>query len=153
VKPVLQALLIADNVYQDKTTEKKIIAGVFNAVVFGIPAKKQVVDKDGQSQVVARGGLQAGSPDVYINLTDVHDQQEFDLRFVDLQENKPLIGACFSVKSRDRLAAIEVIVPLPPLPIPHPGVYALELLWKGEILGSLRINAIDASKDQNDEHS
>ncbi len=46
----------------------------------------------------------------------------------------------------DRLATVEVSLPLPALPTPHAGVYALELLCGDVLLGSHRVRIVpDAS--------
>src|SRR5688572_12511720 len=41
-KPVLQSLILADHVYEDKLTGKRIIAGVFNRIIRGVRVVKQV---------------------------------------------------------------------------------------------------------------
>jgi hypothetical protein len=41
-KPVLQSLILADHVYEDKLTGKRIIAGVFNRIIRGVRVIKQV---------------------------------------------------------------------------------------------------------------
>ena len=61
------------------------------------------------------------------------------LRYVDLQTDKVLIDADLQVHCDDPLQTRELVVPLPPLPKPAPGVYALELLCEEEPLGSLRV--------------
>lgn len=138
VKPILQALLLADRVYEDKATGKKIVAGIFQALYF----KKQTdlkadLEKQGISGIP--GGLHAGSPYAYVSLTDVRGSQPFVLRYVDLGEDKPVFEARFELRCDDPLKTIEVIAPMPPLPVKKAGTYALELLWKDEPLGSFRV--------------
>jgi hypothetical protein len=41
-KPVLQSLILADHVYEDKLTGKRIIAGVFNRIIRGVKVIKQM---------------------------------------------------------------------------------------------------------------
>src|SRR5262245_56044427 len=41
-KPVLQSLILADHVYEDKLTGKRIIAGVFNRIIRGVRVIKQM---------------------------------------------------------------------------------------------------------------
>src|SRR5262245_6266933 len=41
-KPVLQSLILADHVYEDKLTGKRIIAGVFNRIIRGVRVLRQM---------------------------------------------------------------------------------------------------------------
>lgn len=73
MKPVLQALVLADRVYQD-VSGKKVIAGTFSGFKFSKrPPAGEIIRPDGQKQRVIAGGMSAGSPYVYISLTDVCD--------------------------------------------------------------------------------
>jgi hypothetical protein len=63
----------------------------------------------------------------------------FQLRYVDLNENAELFSTHFGVECRDPLETIQISLPLPPLPVPHEGVFALELLCDGELLGTHRV--------------
>lgn len=144
MKPVLQALVLADRVYQD-VTGKKIIAGTFNCFLFSRkPVSREVELPDGSKQTQVPGGLHAGSPYAYISLTDVCKGTKLLLQFVDLAKNRPLFSTELTVDCSDRLQTIELVLPLPPLPIEGPGSYAFEIVWEGEILGSYRIIAREA---------
>jgi hypothetical protein len=141
VKPVLQALVLAERVYQD-ITGKKIIAGTFNRVGFTLqPPVREVELPDGSKQIQIPGGMHGGSPYGYISLVDVCKGTRLLLQFVNLTKNAVLFGTELTVNSDDRLQAIELVVPLPPLPIQEPGIYAFEVVCEGEILGSYRITA------------
>ena len=141
MKPVLQALLVADHVYEDKATSKKVVAGIFHAMYFARREVEQQVDlKGGKVKIeIPPGGMKAGSPFSYISLTDIIGKQEFDLRYVRLRDDKTIFEAHFQIDCSDPLATVEVMLPLPPLPANQPGIYALELLWNQEPLGSYRI--------------
>ena len=52
-KPVLQALVLADHVYQDKTTGKMVIAGTFNRL--------HVFRRDGSQRRCAGAGTDTGN--------------------------------------------------------------------------------------------
>src|SRR6478736_1940762 len=41
-RPVLQSLILADHVYEDKLTGKRIIAGVFNRIIRGVRVLRQM---------------------------------------------------------------------------------------------------------------
>src|SRR3990167_1130105 len=129
VRPMLQALLLADHVYQDKDSGKKVIAGTFNVLNLFKP-KPPSEDSDrpaeGPRQVSVKEIMKAGSPSAFISLTEIREPTDLELRYVDLSNNAVLIGAKFRVTCHDPLATVEAIVLLPPLPAPHSGVYALE---------------------------
>lgn len=153
--PLLQALLLADQVYQDRTTGKHVICGVFSAVYFtptdqrSTAPQPQTGDTAGagssesprveQSSVPVQKLMKAGSPYAYISLTEIQGTRKFELRYVELFENTAIFSTQFQVKSKDRLATIELTVPLPLLPAEREGAFALELLCENELLGSHRV--------------
>jgi hypothetical protein len=144
VKPVLQALVIAEKVYQD-VTGKKIIAGTFNGVQLSTqPVVETVEDGEGNKRQRLLGGTNAGSPFAYVSLTDVCDNTTIELKFVSLTANKEIFGRALVVPSNDRLQTIELVLPLPDLLLvlgsQGPGVYAFEVMCEGEVIGSHRIN-------------
>ena len=135
---------MADHVYTDAVTGKKIVAGIFHRILFTEP-KPSEAQREGANEInlqITPGGHRAGSPFCYISMTEVRGEQEFDLRFVDLGADQVLLATKFRVTCNDPVEVIEVVLPLPMLPLPmppRPGTYALELLWKDEPLGSHRI--------------
>jgi hypothetical protein len=152
VKPVLQALLVADHVYVDAVTGKKVVAGIFHRLLFkkpkAQPAEIQVPDQNATVIIpVSPGGHQSGSPFCYISLTEVRGEQHFELRYVDLDDYKALMGTKFVVRSNDPIQTVEIVLPLPNLPAEKPGTCALELLWNDEPLGSHRINVAEITEE------
>jgi hypothetical protein len=142
VKPVLQALVVADHVYQDQQTGKKVICGTFNTFRFSRkPPVNEMQAPDGTKQTVIAGGGQSGSPYAYVNLTDVCDGTKLRLQFVNLNKNAVLFGTELTIGNTNRLATIELVFPLPRLPIQEAGAYALELVCDGDTIGSYRITA------------
>lgn len=150
MKPVLQALVLADRIYQD-VSGKKIIAGTFSGYKFSKkPAIVEIVQPDGTKKQVLAGGASAGSPSAYINLTDVCDGTKLQIQFLNLSKNIVLFGNEVVISNADRLGNVELVLPLPVLPITETGVYALEVLCDGEPLGSWRIVAenLDDKKEK-----
>ena len=144
MKPVLQALVVADHVYRDGETHKHIIAGTFNSYKFSLKSPvAQMETPDGTKQTLVVGGRSVGSPYAYVSLTDVCPGTIFQLHFVNLSKNIVLFMTEAVIKDPHRLSTIEMIFPLPLLPINEAGVYALEVVWENEILGSWRIMAED----------
>ncbi len=150
MKPVLQALLLADQVYIDQATGKKVIAGVFHEYRFkrlpqGDDQGRRMADQQTTGQQPLRV---AGSPTAYISVTELRKTTDFELRYVDLVDNSILMKATIPVQAtHDPLKTYEMIVALPSLPIPHKGNFALELLVDGELIGSHRIEAIEIEGD------
>jgi hypothetical protein len=144
VKPVLQALLLADKIYEDSATHKKIIAGVFNQLFF-VPKLPTQTAKDEQGNEVARvpGGMQAGSPSAYFSITDFQGKSSFVLRYIDLDDSRVLLQLGMQIACTDPLETIEVVVPMPLLPTPRAGVYALELLCENEPIGAVRVKVVE----------
>jgi hypothetical protein len=138
VKPVLQALLLADHIYRD-TTGKHIIAGTFNKFVFAKGGgKPKTVDIGGEEKQLIPGGMQTGSPYVYISLTEIRGKVQCVLRYVNLEQDKALLQTHFSIECPDPLNTVELVLPMPMLP--HvAGVHALELLCDDEPIGSHRV--------------
>jgi hypothetical protein len=150
VKPVLQALVLADRVYQE-VSGKKIIAGTFSGYRFSKkPPIAEIARPDGTKQRVMVGGMNIGSPSAYVSLTDVCDSTVIQIQFLNLSKNIVLFGNELTLSNVDRLQNIELILPLPVLPISEPGVYAIQVICEGEILGSWRVIAedLDAKKEE-----
>ena len=94
---------------------------------------------------------QAGSPFAYVSLTDIHGMAELIVRYVRLdgQDAPPIFQTDkIVVRCEDRLATVELAIPLLPLPIVK-GVFALEVLCEGELLGSHKIVVDEARREDN----
>jgi hypothetical protein len=137
VKPSLLALIVADNVYRDTRTGKHIISGTFNKLFFSRTNLNQPVMIDGKQKLL--GGMDSGSPYAYLCLTDVRGDTKLMLRYIDLADNSQLFEGEIRVNAQSPLDAVEAILPLPRLPVPHPGIFALELLYNDESVGLRRI--------------
>ena len=142
MKPVLQALLVADHVYVDIATNKKVVAGIFHRLTI----RTRTAEAAGEDKVkiqIPLSGHQLGSPFCYISLTEIRGSQPFTLRYVNLEDDKALFQTEFNAECSNPLETIEAVFPLPALPIPGPGHYALELLWGQEPLGCHRITIVE----------
>jgi hypothetical protein len=140
VKPVLQALVLAERIYSD-TTGKKIIAGTFNTYTIGRVRLEPEKMPDGTERPRWLGGADPGSPSLYISLTDVVDGTEIGLQFINVTRNEMLFRNNMKINCNDRLGTVEIVAPLPPLHAiaNKEGTYSLDVLWNNEILGSHRI--------------
>jgi hypothetical protein len=148
VTPVLQALLLADRIYQD-SSGKHVIAGTFNRMVFVKGgAQLKTVEIDGEERQVIPGGVQVGSPYAYVSLTEVLGKVQCILRYVNLEQDRALFETHFSVENTDPLKTVELVLPMPMLP--HvAGVHALELLCNDEPIGSHRV-IVEEVKEEDD---
>jgi len=90
-------------------------------------------------------GLQSGSPFAYLSLTEVRGMTPLMLQLMNLQDDTQLFRSDLRVDCPNPLYTVELTVPLPPIAPPQAGIYALELLYNNELLGSLRIVVEDAA--------
>lgn len=140
VKPVLQALLLADHVYRDKETGKAVIAGVFDRfAVLKRPPETSEGACEGPVRIPLAQVFRAGNPFAYISLTEVRGRIQLQLRLVRLETNE----VCFAsnpipVECDDPLRTVQLVLPVPILP-QIPGTYALELLCDNELVGAHRV--------------
>jgi len=123
MKPVLQALILADQIYVDRTTGKKVIAGTFHRLWsshFPVNFERATW--------------------AYISLTEVVDVARVSLAYVDLSNHQVLMKTPHvELKSSSPLQTVDFVCPVPPFPMLHAGVYAFEAYVDDELLGSLRI--------------
>ena len=121
--PVLQALILADQVYRDERTHKCVIAGTFNQLF--APKFPSALNRVTYA---------------YLKLTEVVGQHEIVIRYVDLRTNEVLLQSEPSeVSCDDPLMIVEMIIEVPPFPMPREGVYAFEVYAADALLGASRI--------------
>jgi hypothetical protein len=75
------------------------------------------------------------------------------LRYVDLRDESPLFETRFPVNSDDPLASVELVLQVPPFPLPHAGVYAFEVLNEDNPIGSLRITVVLVPEEGSEEEA
>lgn len=118
----VQALLLADRVYEDLLTHNKIIAGTFN----------QLFVRGVGPQIIA------GTYWLYFGVTQLRGAIPFSIRIVDLADDSTLIQADgFEIRCDDPNRLADMIVQLP-IPAPHPGVFCIEVLNGDVVVGTLR---------------
>lgn len=121
-KPVLKALVLADQIYQDARTQKWIIAGTFTQIT-------------GPRIPIITPQIW-----VYLSLTDFRGECEIrlEIKFDDtdevLAQTNPL-----RLKMENPLQTFEVALPIPPMTLHRPGIYSINVIHDEEILGSHRI--------------
>jgi hypothetical protein len=87
--------------------------------------------------------MQVGSPYVYFSVTELIGRKTFEVRYVDLHENRMLFQTDVPIECDDPLLTIEVALPLPRLPLValEERSYALEVICEGLLLGTHRVLA------------
>ncbi len=135
IKPFLQALLLADQVYRAEGSGKVIIAGTYDCIyVTGFPTEFRETY-------------------LYVSLTDVHGSIPVKLEYVDWSNNEVLLEwGPIDVTSSNPIHSVDFSILVPPLPIPHEGTYALELFAENELIGMARVGVhlLEEEDDQNE---
>lgn len=124
-KPILEALVLADHIYSDQASGKRVIAGTFNVIwAKAFPAKHNVITF------------------AYIALTEIHGTVNIKLVHRDLSNDEALMASHeIPVRSPSPLETMNLSIEIPPFRLPHEGTYAFEVYADGELLGSKRIQA------------
>jgi hypothetical protein len=145
-------MVLADHVYRDAATGKFIIAGTFSTLWQG--QQEQLAQNPlpqseitGEHKSFAGPVTRAGSPFLYLALTEVHGRVVLRMRYVNLADSNVLIEGQIDVTSPDPVSIAEYSFPLPLLPV-SPGQFSLDLLYEGEILGSWRVTVKQHTKDE-----
>ena len=120
-QPECLAMIVCDDVIEDKRTNKKTIYNAFNQIW--------------SRKFPARHGKLA----VFLSLTNGHGEVPFDLQFIGGAADKPLCGLKGTVKFPDPLTVVDMVLTMAGLPLPKEGVYAFRLLLGDRIARERRI--------------
>ena len=121
--PFLQTIVLADHVYIDALTQKKVIAGTFSRLR--------------SPQFPAKLGRNTGA---YLVLANCHGELRLQIRYVDLQnENVLMKSSELVIQTDDPLQTQEVVMDVPPFPMPHEGQYIFEVYCNGNQIGGIRV--------------
>ncbi len=121
VLPVMMAALVCDTHAVDPTTGKKSLIGIFDRVnAARFPVSRPIT--------------------LYYKLTDAEGRYEFKIRFSSRGGEDLLAEATGEFTSKDRLKAMELVVPFPKLPLPSPGRYEFQLWANGMYIGTTSID-------------
>lgn len=124
LKARLQALVLADQLYLDARTGKWVVAGIFNTL------------HASEFPTLFNARTYA-----FLSLTDIVGPKELVIRYRDMQDFTILMETAPATIQAppDRLATVNLGIPIPGFPMPHAGAYAFELHMDGEELGSVRM--------------
>lgn len=119
----VQALLLADHIYRDHNTGKFVIAGTFH-----------------QLNVATFPATFGRSVGVFVSLSNVVGKKEITLHFVDAATHEVLLDTrAMEIFGNDPHLPIEFAVEIPPLPLPHAGMYWFQLKTNGIMVGSIQV--------------
>ena len=124
IKPLLQAVWLADEVRKDESTGKVTVTGIFDQI-FATPHSAHF----------------EGAAYLFFTLRGIRGKTELVLRYVDLGNNNVLLEQPISVASADPLATTDVTVRASRIPVPHAGRYAWEVWWHDEVIGCSCVTA------------
>jgi len=128
--PVLQALVLADHIYTDGPTGKRVICGTFS----------KIWCKDFP-------GALAGPIWAFILLVEAIGDVTIQLRLVHLESNK-IIAECnpITIHSDDPLVAQDLAIQMPGFPLPKAGTYSFDCWANGTMIGSVRLQVVLATQ-------
>lgn len=121
--PKVQAIVLADQIYTDRETGKKIIAGTFNRLwAQEFPSH------------FSRPSY------CYLNLTNIRGECDIVVKWVDLDDGGVLLQSpTITIASDDPLANGEIVAEVPPFPLPHAGTYCFEVHADESRIGEIRV--------------
>lgn len=120
-EPECLAMIVCDDVTQDKNTGKKTLFNTFNQI-----ACREFPNKHGNLVV-------------FVSLTNGRGEAPMNLEFIRGAAEQPLCALQGTVKFPDPLAVVDVVLRIAGLPLPEEGVYAFRLTVGGRILRERRI--------------
>lgn len=126
--PLLKAFVLADHVYTDALTAKRVVAGTFNTVsVKSFPGVHKKAD-------------------AFILITECSGKTLIQLRFVRLRDNQLLMESGeIQIESDDELAVLDLAIAIPAIPLPEEGGYCFECYANGSLIGNVRLTAKQSS--------
>jgi hypothetical protein len=128
--PTLVALLICDQIIDDRFSNKKSAIGLFNTVlVASFPTRVH--------QLV-----------VLASLTEITARTPLELRLVRDSDTSVLMATQGFVDAPNPLATVDLVFGMQGIQIPTPGQYAFELLASGEPLGRRRFQVVTGQQRQ-----
>jgi hypothetical protein len=124
--PVLLAVLICETAVTEPSTGKKSLIGIFDRVFGTFPAQRPLT--------------------IYVRLTDAEGFYRLKLKYVQTGTGQTLAEVEGEAEIKDRLGAADFYLTTPPLAIPAPGRYEVQVWFNDVFLGSTFLDAVSSSK-------
>jgi len=122
--PTVVAMLVCDQIINEEGTNKKSLIGVF----------------DNFFSLTFPGVLPRLA--VYVKMADAGGDYFFKLRIVKLKDEALIAEVGIQARFHDITQYGELALNLPPMPIPEPGKYEIQLYSGDEYLHRITINAV-----------
>jgi hypothetical protein len=124
-RPICVAIVICNEVIEDKRTNNKSLIGLFNSIVTtAFPA-------------------QHARMFVMVSLTDGRGEWPLSL-VIRGPSGEPIFQSDGKLRFDDPLAVLDIVAELRMLPLPEAGEYRLEVVCGGELVASRRFNVVQA---------
>lgn len=116
----VQALVLADMIYQDRDSGKYVLAGTFHQL--NVPSLPCTFSR---------------TIGLFISLLSVQGHTKIDVEFVDEHSDDVLMRTqSLEVVGHDQEAVVDFALEVPYLPLPHEGRYLFRLATDGVVLGT-----------------
>lgn len=126
--PVLKAFVLADHIYTDAETGKRVIAGTFSNIW------------------AAKFPSMHVPCHAFIVLTEFVGRASLQLRYVRLSDNRVLMqSGKVEIECDDALAALDLAMAIPGIPLPEPGDYGFECYVADSLIGIVRVRVVSAA--------
>ena len=123
-KPIGVAILVCDQILEDKSSGKRSLIGLFNTVHCAeFPASLEKLC-------------------VFVTVTQLNGTVPLILRCSNETCNDPLLAVPGSAHSGNPNDVLEIGFEFEKFSFPQPGIYNFELLWEGELILQTRFNVL-----------
>lgn len=133
-RPILQSMLLAHVAHFDRQSREATIVGAFHR--WRAPSYPTEVKHQGKG------------PTVFLSLTNIIGKRQLTLLFKRGVDDLVLREWRFPVETANPLDVHELIIDAPPLPLPAPGLYVLEVVSDDVPLGYYRLHAVPTEAAQ-----
>lgn len=127
--PILLSINICDSIIRDEITKKVSLIGLFNTIT-------------ATSFPCIHPNMH-----VHIVLTNGHGKYDTDVRFINLRDNKPLVGMKGELEFKDPLQVLELNICWHNLKFNEPGAYAIEVLCDSKQVGQRKFMVISPNQN------
>lgn len=122
--PNVLSINVCDTIIRDEKTKKVSLIGLFSTIqAHSFPASHELMH-------------------VYISMTNGHGKYETDVRFVNLEDNHPIVGMRGEVNFNSPLDVVEINIEWRDIPFKKPGNYAIEVLCDKNLVSSRKFQVI-----------
>lgn len=125
-KPIVQAMVVCDNVYRDEGTKKSVLSGTFSTIFSGGFPNTH------------------GHLAIYLALTDIAEKGMLQVVFRNEQDHDVAIQlpAWRIDRLPGRTEILELCGNIAGLPLPGEGVFEFAAFWNDSFLASKRVNLV-----------